>query len=128
MLWRIPADTHQTRIGTMLSSAHPDARAFAGRLRTATRVSVSRVFPSWRSGDRGIDPAERGKTMPGSQNKMAERVGFEPTVRLHAQRFSRTSRSTTLAPLRGPAYRRLIPVGQQGQTPDIWPGNQGFRR
>ncbi len=32
---------------------------------------------------------------------MAERVGFEPTVRLHAQRFSRPSRSTTLAPLRG---------------------------
>ncbi len=33
--------------------------------------------------------------------EMAERVGFEPTVRLHAQRFSRPSRSTTLAPLRG---------------------------
>src|SRR5436190_23883129 len=35
---------------------------------------------------------------------MAERVGFEPTVRLHAQRFSRPSRSTTLAPLRAAAY------------------------
>ncbi len=32
---------------------------------------------------------------------MAERVGFEPTVRLPAQRFSRPSRSTTPAPLRG---------------------------
>ena len=31
---------------------------------------------------------------------MAERVGFEPTVSLHPQRFSRPSRSTTLAPLR----------------------------
>ncbi len=31
---------------------------------------------------------------------MAERVGFEPTVRLPAQRFSRPSQSTTLAPLR----------------------------
>jgi hypothetical protein len=39
------------------------------------------------------------------RSAMAERVGFEPTVRLHAQRFSRPSRSTTLAPLRGPAYR-----------------------
>src|ERR1700716_3150081 len=43
---------------------------------------------------------------------MAERVGFEPTVRLHAQRFSRPSRSTTLAPLRGPAYRGAILSGQ----------------
>jgi site-specific DNA recombinase len=34
------------------------------------------------------------------QIKLAERVGFEPTVRLHAQRFSRPPRSTTLAPLR----------------------------
>ena len=32
--------------------------------------------------------------------EMAERVGFEPTVRLPAQRFSRPSQSTTLAPLR----------------------------
>ena len=32
---------------------------------------------------------------------LAERVGFEPTVRLPVQRFSRPSRSTTPAPLRG---------------------------
>ncbi len=31
---------------------------------------------------------------------MAERVGFEPTVPVKVQRFSRPSRSTTLAPLR----------------------------
>ena len=31
---------------------------------------------------------------------MAERVGFEPTVRFHAQQFSRLPDSTTLAPLR----------------------------
>ena len=31
---------------------------------------------------------------------LAERVGFEPTVHLRAQRFSRPSDSTTLAPLR----------------------------
>ncbi len=34
---------------------------------------------------------------------MAERVGFEPTVRLPVQRFSRPSRSTTPAPLPAPA-------------------------
>ena len=32
---------------------------------------------------------------------MAEGVGFEPTVRVSAQRFSRPPRSTTPAPLRG---------------------------
>ena len=32
--------------------------------------------------------------------EMAERVGFEPTVPVKAQRFSRPSQSTTLAPLR----------------------------
>ena len=42
---------------------------------------------------------------------MAERVGFEPTVRLPAQRFSRPSQSTTLAPLRG---RRRQPAGWGG--------------
>ena len=31
----------------------------------------------------------------------AERVGFEPTVRINAQRFSRPPDSTALAPLRG---------------------------
>jgi hypothetical protein len=31
---------------------------------------------------------------------MAERVGFEPTVPVRVQRFSRPSDSTTLAPLR----------------------------
>ena len=35
---------------------------------------------------------------------LAERVGFEPTVRLHAQRFSRPPDSTTLAPLRADGY------------------------
>ena len=39
---------------------------------------------------------------------VAERVGFEPTVRLHAQRFSRPSRSTTLAPLPRQAAGRFI--------------------
>ena len=34
------------------------------------------------------------------EGPMAERVGFEPTVPVRAQRFSRPSQSTTLAPLR----------------------------
>ena len=34
------------------------------------------------------------------EKQLAERVGFEPTVRLPAQRFSRPPRSTTPAPLR----------------------------
>ena len=40
---------------------------------------------------------------------MAERVGFEPTVRSRAQRFSRPPRSATLAPLQtGRIYRTTI--------------------
>jgi hypothetical protein len=34
-------------------------------------------------------------------NKVAERVGFEPTVRLRVQRFSRPPRSTAPASLLG---------------------------
>ena len=55
--------------------------------------------------------AEQARTW--ANGVMAERVGFEPTVRLHAQRFSRPSRSTTLAPLRGHAYRGVFSGGQQ---------------
>ncbi len=38
-----------------------------------------------------------------SDSMLAEREGFEPSERLHAQRFSRPPRSTTPAPLRGVA-------------------------
>ena len=47
---------------------------------------------------------------------LAERVGFEPTVRLHVQQFSRLPQSATLAPLlgsRGCAYRRGMRARQQ---------------
>jgi hypothetical protein len=37
--------------------------------------------------------------------KLAERVGFEPTVRFHGLRFSRPTRSTTLPPLQRRAGR-----------------------
>src|SRR6476646_5033959 len=58
---------------------------------------------------------------------LAERVGFEPTVRLPVQRFSRPSRSTTPAPLRRPIVRqglsgdralvtRSFPCGNGGGT------------
>ena len=47
---------------------------------------------------------KRGDLKPrlraGLGGSVAERVGFEPTVPLPAQRFSRPSQSTTLAPLR----------------------------
>ena len=36
----------------------------------------------------------------GRESQMAEGVGFEPTERSHAQRFSRPPHSTTLPPLR----------------------------
>jgi hypothetical protein len=39
---------------------------------------------------------------------MAERVGFEPTVRLRAHRFSRPAHSTTLPPLHDDMVVRLI--------------------
>ena len=45
---------------------------------------------------------------------MAERVGFEPTVRSRVQRFSRPPRSTTPAPLRkalGSKERRTLQDG-----------------
>ena len=48
------------------------------------------------------------------QRTLAERVGFEPTVRLRVQRFSRPPRSTALAPLRKstrPSFGRPEPKG-----------------
>ncbi len=39
---------------------------------------------------------------------MAERVGFEPTVPVKVQRFSRPSDSTTLAPLQQNNYEFQI--------------------
>ncbi len=47
---------------------------------------------------------------------MAERVGFEPTVGLHPQQFSRLPRSATLAPLR----RTLERAYKGGALPLQW--------
>jgi hypothetical protein len=47
------------------------------------------------------------KFLPGflglTEDCLAERVGFEPTVGLHPQQFSRLPQSATLAPLQEPA-------------------------
>ena len=48
-----------------------------------------------------------------SDYHLAERVGFEPTVHRSAQRFSRPSDSTTLAPLQvlnSKLYNRLADI------------------
>ena len=59
-------------------------------LRDRCRLAAASAAPS------GSESHRR----PSLKNKMAERVGFEPTDRLHGQRFSRPPRSTTPAPLR----------------------------
>ena len=44
-------------------------------------------------------PPRMQKSATNGCSNLAEREGFEPSERLHAQRFSRPPRSTTLAPL-----------------------------
>ncbi len=49
--------------------------------------------------------------------EMAEREGFEPSVRLPAQRFSRPPHSTTLPPLRTrSALHRGLPWVDEGRA------------
>ena len=55
-------------------------------------------------GSEDLDAPSRGLAVTG----IAEGVGFEPTVGLTLQRFSRPPQSTTLAPLRGKRIRALI--------------------
>ena len=47
---------------------------------------------------------------PRSQKKLAERVGFEPTVPVRVQRFSRPPDSATLAPLRVNCFKLVFGV------------------
>ena len=47
---------------------------------------------------------------------MAERVGFEPTVPVRVQQFSRLSDSTTLAPLRTSEFTILIVLVEKFQV------------
>lgn len=46
----------------------------------------------------GLNPGHHA-IAPSARRRVAEGVGFEPTVRLHAQRFSRPPRSTAPASL-----------------------------
>jgi len=56
-----------------------------------------------------------GRTL--SRGQVAERVGFEPTVGVNRQRFSRPPHSTTLPPLRVRVVGRGI-IGLGGQVQD----------
>jgi hypothetical protein len=47
---------------------------------------------------------------------MAERVGFEPTVPVKAQQFSRLPDSTALAPLRTSEFSILMVRGEKFQV------------
>src|SRR5215211_2253797 len=59
-------------------------------------VVRSRLAHSSRATARGLPPAGRDTVAP-SWGGMAEGVGFEPTVALRPQRFSRPSHSSALA-------------------------------
>jgi hypothetical protein len=69
------------------------------------RPSVALVWPVCSA----VGILEKGHVTIENQGEMAERVGFEPTVRLPVQRFSRPSRSTTPAPLRISKSKHLKP-------------------
>ena len=58
---------------------------------------------------------------------LAEREGFEPSVRLHVQRFSRPPHSTTLPPLRDRGYYQFeesaagIIINMTEAGPELFP-------
>src|SRR5262245_60261430 len=60
----------------------------------------------------GAEARDCGRLLSGRRKvgacELAEREGFEPSVRLPVQRFSRPSRSTTPAPLRGPILAPMV--------------------
>ena len=58
----------------------------------------------------------------GYADNLAERVGFEPTVRLHVQRFSRPSQSATLSPLQ---WRRRRVIGTVGNRRNACSSSHG---
>jgi hypothetical protein len=107
--WRRTARQHLWK-----SCSNPEAcRQFTKTAKATGLENVgperTRVRPSGRgpvNSPTRITPENNGKTGRSrigrtlSQEQMAERVGFEPTEPLQAQRFSRPPRSTTPAPLR----------------------------
>ena len=54
-----------------------------------------------------MGPSFQSSALSPQSSAVAERVGFEPTVPLRVQRFSRPPDSTTLAPLRMVDYYRF---------------------
>ena len=81
-----------------------DAGCSAGM--SSSRSFLPRVRVGGAMAERvGFEPTDRlhghrgSRETARSRRVMAERVGFEPTDRLHGQRFSRPPHSTTLAPL-----------------------------
>ena len=89
-----------------LSALPPDGRGSGA----PPHVSGLSAFTPGRPGQRSPSTCVRfvcftrrdpqGRTGIRQTNEMAEREGFEPSVPLRAQRFSRPPRSTTPAPLR----------------------------
>ena len=73
-----------------------DLRGAAERL--ATFVQAEKVTTTVTVAN--TSASEYSELSPEAIEKMAERVGFEPTVPLRGQRFSRPPDSATLAPLR----------------------------
>jgi hypothetical protein len=104
-------NAHQTRHrhGAQISE-RPAGCNQATRHDPSTRPQSPRIGQSdrssrWRlaggcSSDRRISSSCRDRSGRRWTAGLAERVGFEPTVPVKAQRFSRPSQSTTLAPLR----------------------------
>jgi hypothetical protein len=100
---RVDRERATAQLGLGGEHGRRDALQAAKRsTRRATRVCAhearSVAFPrAWRS----ESVASGGGTASGARTDEAEGEGFEPSVRLRAQRFSRPPRSTTPAPLRG---------------------------
>ncbi len=86
-----------------------DAATAREAARARRRTSCFRTTP--------LPHADRTGSVAGC---LAERVGFEPTVRSRAQRFSRPPRSATLAPLPRGAYRTTLDRRATAPDRDPW--------
>src|SRR3989304_5136417 len=75
-----------------------------GGIRTHGPLARSRALQARLIDHSSTSPPAGGEARPSKERRrrpsMAEGVGFEPTVRLHAHRFSRAAPSTTRTPLR----------------------------
>jgi hypothetical protein len=71
-------------------------------------LSADGSEPSVRSPNHALVKAVAPAVTTRARDCLAEGEGFEPSVRLPVQRFSRPPRSTTPAPLRGAFWRRAV--------------------